>query len=209
MSRERMALPRGIVAFRAVPAGDAEAAATRCVPLAPVELKEIQRRAFERGRVVEREELAARLGTLLEQLASAAQALDAARKADRDHLARFGVEVAMAAAGSLVGAAVLAKTHDVRAQVGLLLEEALPGVGPGPLQVAVNPADLQALSDLTGQGGPPATLGRLTLAGDPDLPQGACRIRAEGGEFLADPKVRLVAMADRLRALAAAEHVDA
>jgi flagellar biosynthesis/type III secretory pathway protein FliH len=206
-----MALPRGIVALRAVPAGGpagAEGAPPRCVPLAPPELKEIQRRAYERGRAVEKEELAARLGSLLDQLASAAQALDAARKADREHLARFGVEVAMAAAGTLVGAVVQSKTHDVRAQVDLLLEEALPGIGPGSIQIAVNPADLQALSDLTGPGGPPAIAGRLTITGDPELPQGACRIRAEGGEFLADPEVRLAAIAERLRTMAAAEHAD-
>jgi flagellar biosynthesis/type III secretory pathway protein FliH len=207
-----MALPRGIVALRAVPPnppGAGEAAPARCVPLAPQELKDIQRRAFERGRAVEREELAGRLGSLLEELASAAQALDAARKADREHLARFGVEVAMAAAATLVGSAILARTHDVRAQVDLLLEEALPATGPGSIQVAVNPADLEALSDLTGPGGPPAVAGRLTLAGDPPLPQGACRIRAEGGEFLAEPKVRLAAIAARLRTMAASEHPDA
>jgi flagellar biosynthesis/type III secretory pathway protein FliH len=212
MSRERMAMPRGIVALRAVaapPPGSAPAEAPRCIPLAPLELKEIQRRAFERGRAVEREELAARLGALLAALAASAGELDAARSADRGHLARFGVEVALAAAGDLVGSAVKSREHDVRAQVSALLEEALPGIGPGAIQVAVNPADLEALSDLCGPGVPPAVAGRVVLAGDAGLAPGACRIRADGGEFLADPQVRLAAIADRLRAVAAAERPDA
>jgi flagellar biosynthesis/type III secretory pathway protein FliH len=211
MCPERMALPRGIVALRAIASGPPQEGdpGSRCVPLSPVELKDIQRRAFERGRTVERDELAASLGTVLARIADAAALLESARRADREYLGRFGVEVALAAASQIVGAAVASKEHDVRAQVEALLEEALPATGPGALQIAVNPADLETLSSLAGPGGPPGLAGRLTLAGDASIAPGACRIRAGGAEFLADPKARLVAIADRLRTMAASEHPDA
>jgi flagellar biosynthesis/type III secretory pathway protein FliH len=213
MCPERMTLPRGIVALRAVPSGgeapQGGGAEPPCVPLRPLEIKEIQRRAFERGRDVERERVAERLGSLVASLESSVKALEEARTREREELASFGVELAVAVAEHLVGTAIRAGTHDVRRLVDLLLEEALPGLGQAPLQLAVNPADLDALGDIGSGKDPRAHAGRIHLVADAELPRAACRIRAGGAEILADPKVRLAAIAEKLRAIAAAERPDA
>src|SRR5436853_2863401 len=106
MCPERPAFPRGIVALRAVPPSGAAGHASseqRCVPVPPRELKEIQRRAFERGQACERAAFSDKLAALLGNLADVAKMLDVAREQDRTHLARFGVEVAMAVAEQVVG----------------------------------------------------------------------------------------------------------
>jgi flagellar biosynthesis/type III secretory pathway protein FliH len=208
MCPEKVALPRGLVALRAVPSGPAAVAGSApegCVQVPPTELKEIQRRAFERGRACEREAFADRLAGLLGGLADARQAVDAMRAEERRNLARFGVEVALAVAKSVVGRAVDAGAHDVKALVDSLLEEALPGLGTGPLQVAVSPADLAALGDFAGAGAPASVAGRVQVVSDPALPRAACRIRSGGAEILADPALRLAAIGEKLRALAGAE----
>jgi flagellar biosynthesis/type III secretory pathway protein FliH len=211
MCPERMTLPRGIVALRPLaPAGSAAAggeAARKeaCVQVPPPELKEIQRRAFERGQARERETFTGALAGLLESLAEAGAKLDAMRAEERRNLARFGVEVAMAVARHVVGTAVAAGSHDPKALVEALLEEALPGLGTGPLQVAVSPADLTALEDFAGAGAPASVAGRIRVVADPALPRAACRIRSGGAETLADPEMRLAAIGEKLRALAGAE----
>jgi flagellar biosynthesis/type III secretory pathway protein FliH len=209
MCPERMALPRGIVALRAArPAGSpgAVAAEERCVPVPPLELKEMQRRAFERGRACERAEFGEKVAGLLENLAAAGAKLDAMRDEDRRNLSRFGVEVAMAVAEHVVGAAVAASVHDPKALALALLEEALPGLGNGPIQVSVNPADLEALGDFAGAGAPTAVAGRIQVIADPELLRAACRIRSGGAEVLADPALRLAAIGEKLRSIAASAH---
>jgi flagellar biosynthesis/type III secretory pathway protein FliH len=205
-----MPLPKGIVALRLAPSapGGEGPPETRCVPLAPLEIKEIQRRAFDRGRACEREELGARLAGLLQGLSASLEALDERRRKDREELARFGVDLALAVAESLVGRALAAGAHDARRLAETLLEEALPGLGAGALEIAVNPADLEAVRDL-GREGASAAPGRLRVVGDAALPRAACRIRAGGAEVLADPGLRLQAIAERLRGLAAGEAPDA
>jgi flagellar biosynthesis/type III secretory pathway protein FliH len=213
MSPERMALPRGVVAFRALPgsapAGPAAATPSGCVPLPALALKEVQRRAFERGREVERERAAEEIAHLLAKVEEAVAALDAMRAAERAECARFAVEVATAVAAELVGAAAASGAHDVARGAEAMLEEALPGLGGGPIELAAHPADLDALSEWAGRKAPPATTGRLRLVPDPDLPRGSCRLRAGGAEILADPRLRLATIAGRLRALAEAAPVDA
>ena len=130
------------------------------------------------------------------------------RAEERRNLARFGVEVAMAVATHVVGSAVLAGSHDVKALVEALLEEALPGLGNGSLQVAVNPADLEALGDFAGAGAPASVAGRIRVVSDPALARAACRIRSGGAEILADPAMRLAAIGEKLRSLAGTESGD-
>jgi flagellar biosynthesis/type III secretory pathway protein FliH len=203
-----MVLPKGIVALRALPAAPPGPPAGGFA-LRACELKDLQRRAFERGRAFEREHAVLALQGLLAGLEGAIKALDELRAAERRDVAQFAVLVALAAAEELVGSAVRSGGHDVRGLVDAMLEEALPGIGQGPVEVAVNPDDLGALTGLAGPEAPPELSGRVRVAGDPALPRAACRVRAGGAEILSDPRLRLAAMAERLRAVADRERPDA
>jgi flagellar biosynthesis/type III secretory pathway protein FliH len=172
-------------------------------------LKEVQRKAFERGRRYEREQVAAEVGALLARLEESVQALDAMRAAEKADAARFAVEIATAVVEELVGSAIRTGAHDAGRLAASMLEEALPGIGAGPIELAVNPADRDALADFATRGAPPAVIGRLQIVSDPALPRAACRLRASGAEIVADPRLRLAAVAARMRAIAEAERPGA
>lgn len=205
MSPERLTVPRGVVALRVVPAHAAgTAAAPVCVPLPPFEIKEIQRRAFERGQAVAHAALDAQLGKLMAALDRAVADLGAARLRDHAELESFGVELAMTVAAQVVGEAVRTGACDVRALAMSVIEEALPGLGAGEVRLLVNPEDLASLGAFASSRD--SREGRIRVAADPDVGRGGCRLEAAGAEVIADPKARLAAIAERLRAVAAEKH---
>jgi flagellar biosynthesis/type III secretory pathway protein FliH len=212
MSRDRVALPRGIVALRVLPADGAAPApaamSSGCVPMPPLELKELQRRAFDRGQAVERDALGSRLGALMTGLERAIAELGEARARDRAELAAFGVDLAMAVAARVVGDAIQAGRHDVVGLVESVLDEARPGLGSAPVQVFVHPADFDALAEFPAAR-ERACGDRIHVAADPAVTRGGCRIEAGGAEVLADPIARLGAIGERLRSVADGERRDA
>ncbi len=225
MSLERLVIPRGLVAFRA-PAAPAPVGTPTPAPvqsgtaggLSVGELKDLQRRAFERGCEFERRAIATRFSGLLVSLERAIEQLEHDRATDRAACATFAVEVALGVADQLVGSAVRDGAHDVRKIVETLLHEALPALGDAALVVALNPADLSDLEALRAQTGGDGRRaesplggagGRVQMVADAVVPRAGCLIRAAGAELSTDVQIWITAIAKRLRAVAREDGKDA
>ncbi len=230
MSHERLILPRGLVSFRAAPtsvpapaAGAQPAAAPSAVaPPAPglsvAELKDLQRRAFERGCEFERKNLDSRFNAMIVDLERAAEALAHQREDERKLTAQFAVEVALGVAEILVGNAVRQSAHDVKKMVDTVLHEAVPSIGDQAVIVALNPADLAELEVVRAQsrasGGEAANAlsdswSRVRLHADAGVPRAGCQVRAGGAELSTDVHARLSVIGERLRAMALEDRDDA
>ena len=161
------------------------------------DLKAAQRRAFERGREVAREELGPALSGAAAALEKAAAGFLEARERERREVEEFAVRLACLVAGDLVGRTVAAESHDVRALVRRLLDEVLPDAGPGSVELRGHPDDLVRLDPqlLGGEGA-----GRVRLVPDPDLEPGCYRVTGEGLEVRSDVNDRLEAVRDRILA---------
>ncbi|HYC76230.1 MAG TPA: FliH/SctL family protein [Planctomycetota bacterium] len=220
MSRERLSLPAGVVAFRAAPARpgsvatpDGAGASGAAAPAAPQtaapaagvtapELKEMQRRAFERGVAFARHKFAERLDAALAAVDASRRELEASRAAERPAVAAFAVELAVGLAEEMTGCTLRAGRHDVRAAVEAAVAEALPTAAGAPLIAHLNPEDLAELEQAVAVR-PLQAAADATLRGDPTLRRGACRVTCGGAELLCDPHDRLRAAAARLRQAAA------
>ena len=154
MNARRVVLPRGLVSVRqrmeaaapapAVPAAQPALAVDAAPPagIAAQELKTLQRRAFERGREVERAAATEAVGRAAHELAEAARRLRAEREADRAELEDFAVRLACAIAEELTGSLVDRNLHDARAMVRRVLEEILPELRGAEATLEAHPEDL-------------------------------------------------------------------
>jgi flagellar biosynthesis/type III secretory pathway protein FliH len=207
MSRERLTIPAGVVAFRAAPAAGAPSQKNVESPaaaggLTALELKDLQRRAFERGVETARAEAAEAFGGLLDALRGAVDDLFAARKIEREAMQGFAVELAIGLAEEMTGAALRDGRHDLRALVESAAAEALPFVDDAATTAYLSPDDLSAVEQLVALR--PLSIGRdATFRADPSLPRGACRVVCGGAQVTCDPSERLKTAAKRLRDLAA------
>lgn len=214
MSRERLTLPAGLVSFRAAaPKAAPGAPAAPAAPPAEVpatggagglsvaELKELQRRAFERGAAAARAELAAKFDAAFADLRRAKEACERERRAERDAAGPFAVELALGLADEVVGATLRDGRHDVRGLVETAVDEALPLADGSPLVAELHPEDLARLEQILALR--PLAAGAVVLRANPSAPRGSCRVAAGGAEVACDPAERMRAAAARVRAEAA------
>lgn len=203
-SKVRIALPRSprdvrlALADRALPveaAKPAETTATAGAGSTPAadarrrhfDIKELQRRAFERGRAVERERLAGPTKALIDRLAQEADARARTEVDDRSRVEDFAVSLALAVAERLTHALVAHREHDVRAMVQELLERSSAGGEANEeLQLALEPDDHARLVEM-GISLPEG----LTLTGDASLAPGDLRLRGRHHETWARLSERL------------------
>jgi len=203
LSRRAVVLPRGLVAVRArtaAVAGDPEPAAapTASAPCSEVsgpavDLKELQRKAYERGYAHAVEQRGASMEAASSALTEAAEALRAARARDEEELAGFAVRLATTIAEQLVGEVIDQGEHDVNEMVRRVLDAVMPEVDEGTAELHGHPEDLELL---------PTTLlhGSTALKrhGDPSMDRGSFRVHAGDIEFYSGVEERLSAIRDRL-----------
>jgi flagellar assembly protein FliH len=178
------------------------AAAALLASLSAAELKDLQRRAYERGADLTRGELAQRFDRAMADLERTRAALEEERRALREAAGGFVVELALGLAEEMLGAALRDGRHDVRALVEAATKEALPIADAGPLTASLHPDDLAELEQALALR--PLSLARdVELRADPALKRGACRVSSGGAEVSADPAERFKTAAARVRAAAA------
>lgn len=142
------------------------------------DIKELQRRAFERGREVERQRLAPPITELLERMAAAEAARESAHVDDRRRVESFAVGLAMAVAERLTRALVSNREHDVRAMVEDLLERSgARDQDDEQLVLALDPEDHARLMEL-GMNLPE----QMSAVGDPSLSAGDLVLRGRHHE---------------------------
>lgn len=206
MSSDFPGLPPGLRGVRLRGAGDEQTArpatpaperprrsrpASRSsVPL--LDVKAVQRRAYERGREVEREEAGALLQRAVEELRSTAAMLEAARRREAAEVAEFAVELACSMAEELVGRVMAEDRHHVRDMVKQVLEAALPDMEAGTASLRGHPDDVGRLGRHFGEGPP------VRLVPDRNLERGTFLVEAGEVEFHASVRERLAAMREHL-----------
>ncbi|MAG55206.1 MAG: hypothetical protein CMJ83_02840 [Planctomycetes bacterium] len=226
MSRRQVVVPRGLVAVRrrdepgaaSVPtprtpeggAPDADAedtpeanpvgapkppAANRALPA--LDLKAVQRKAFERGREHALAEVSATVDAASATMCSAANRLAQARVNDRSELTEFVVRLACTIAEELTASVVDAEQHDVRGLVKRVLDSVLPELAGEPVTLSGHPEDLGVLPQSLTEDG-------LTLKPDPTFARGAFRVTGGDAEMYSGISERLEQMRERL--LSEAEH---
>ena len=209
MSRKSVVLPRGLVAVRprvaiesaaidvggadseGVPSSATELPSRSALPA--IDLKAVQRRAYERGVAHALEQKGGVYDGACDAMAQAASSLREARNRDAQLLSDFAVRLACSIASELVATTVDAEEHDVRGMVRRVLEDAMPDLGTGEVTLEGHPEDLALLpSDLSH--------GAKTVNPQPDpaLPRGAYRVVGGDAEFYSGLSERLDAIRDRL-----------
>jgi hypothetical protein len=215
MTPRRVVLPRGLIAVRQrlhapapktllAPGDDAGVPALAVdgestpIPASAVgaqELKALQRRAFERGREVERSESGQALGRAAEVISQAAACLRVEREADRAELESFAVRLACVIAEELTGSLVERNLHDARAMVKRVLDEILPELRGAEATLEAHPEDLSLITPHLAAGGAPAS---MLLVSDSRLGRGSFRVRGGGMEFYSGLNERLQTIREQL-----------
>ncbi|NRA95475.1 MAG: hypothetical protein HRU14_04630 [Planctomycetes bacterium] len=205
MSPRPVVLPRGLVRLRTREASElvgepvlcaTEPAASASAPrpaMTALDLKAIQRKAYERGYAHALEERGAAVESAVASLESAAESLRAARVRDDAEIAEFAVRLAHSIAEEVVGKTIERGQHDVPAMVRRVLDAVMPDLDGDVVQLHGHPADLELL---------PTTLRHGSTAvrrvADASVPRGALRVQGGDAEFYAGLTERLEAIRDRL-----------
>jgi len=202
MSPKQCVLPRGLVSLRkaasppSMASGEAEETAPdpalhSAIPLRALDLKTVQRRAYERGRSVALAETAETVTAAARTLSLSAQALAEARSKDGPDLESFAVRLACVVAGELVGKVVDAEDHDVRTIVRRVLGEVLPDLEVDAITLLGHPDDLAMLpGGLAGD--------EVETRADATLQRGSFRVVGDDTELYAGLSERLEEMKGRL-----------
>jgi hypothetical protein len=194
MSREAEVLPvpvnRRLVSVRL--RADAPARPAPEDPRIPAtEVKELQRKAFERGRAVEAAEWTHRFSKLLEQLGRAQRSLEEAREEDRRDAETFAARLAALAAEKLLRVLVDDGRYDVVSMVRAVLDEiGFAASGPG-VKVRMHPDDHAALAAALRAEPGQVFAGGIEWAADPAVPKASFDVSAGGTEFYAHLAERL------------------
>jgi hypothetical protein len=177
------------------PAGNPAVADTTRVGKAAVripalDLKLVQRRAYERGRAQVIEEAGSTMAAAVSTLEAAAADLIETRKKDREALVAFSVDLACALAEELLLMVVDREEHDVRGMARRVLDQVMPEAGGSEIRLEGNPEDLALLTLPEGA----ADGGGVRLVPCPALPRGSFRARTADMDYRAGLKERLAAM---------------
>ena len=200
-SRERIVLKRRLTGVRLaltdVPGGG---------PSGHSRLKEVQRRAYERGVAHEREQWTKKLDRLAAEVA--AERADAGRRraAEAAEIESFAVRLAAQVAEKLVHGAVAAGRHDVRAMVADLLEQlSLAESAPGP-EIRMHPDDHAHLVASLAERPASRPLDAAALVPDPGVTRGSFLLRTEDTTLYSVLSERLESLRARLLDVAKGAH---
>jgi len=152
-------------------------------------MKEIQRRAFERGVSVERAKYSATLKELLDLVRDQADQIREAMLTDREKIEGFAVKLAVSVAEKLTCTMVTDGSYDVVAMVRTLLEEVDSTTRSNGLVLKLNPDDHQAV--LEGAENTALNLDGIEAVADAMIPKGSPHLIGGDTEYYADMKERL------------------
>ena len=162
-----------------------------------LDIKELQRRAFERGREVERQEASTRLAALVKQLAESAADLTRRRKLDEERASTFAVELSTLIAERVTRTVLREGGHDVEA----LVNEVIAAMGTiqaqSGIEVRLAPEDhARVISAIAGD----AFEGQgLAFVADRALAPGTLRMIAGDTEFHSSALERIEELRIELR----------
>ena len=111
------------------------------------DMKEVQRRAFERGVAVERAKYSKTLGEMLELVKTQSAQLESDMISDREKIEAFAVRLSLLVAENLTRTIIDQDQHDVVQMVRDLLDEVDGETRGKGLVLKLNPADHGALLD--------------------------------------------------------------
>lgn len=137
---ETIAFSRRPVGFLLAVSDCAKASAAR------VDVKELQRRAYDRGVEVERSAWTNRLDRLLVTLENQIEDEQRKRAAEEEELKRFAISLAMETAGRLTGSVVNADSHNPRNIVNDILGEIEADGVRGAVSIHMHPDDHQRVT---------------------------------------------------------------
>lgn len=202
MSRKSVVLPKGLVALR--PRMSSSDAGTQATveesvetgtrhALPAIDLKAVQRKAYERGFEHALEQKGAAYDAATSALVQAASVLQDARSKDAAALSEFAVRLACSIAEDLVATTIDEEAHDVRGMARRILDEAMPDLGGGEVTLEGHPDDLALLPNDLRHG---TTM--VHPHPDPSAPRGTFRVVGGDAEFYSRISDRLDAIRDRM-----------
>jgi flagellar biosynthesis/type III secretory pathway protein FliH len=152
-------------------------------------IKEIQRRAFERGVAVERAKYSTTLSELLSLVKAQAISIQEGREADRKRIEDFAVRLALQVAEKLTRSIVDAESHNVVAMVKDMMREVDSETKSKGITLRLNPRDHAAVVEA-------ADATQISLIGvdlmtDPATPLGSPTMTGGDTEYYADMAERL------------------
>jgi flagellar biosynthesis/type III secretory pathway protein FliH len=162
------------------------------------DLKEIQRRAFERGQAVERERGSRAFAALCAELREQVAAQAAAREDDRRRVEEFATRLALVVAEKLTFATIDAASHDVAGLVRTLLGE-LGAPAEETVRIRLSPGDHGLLLESAARG--ELNIEGLEISPDQALQSGSAVLATDEVEYWSDLNDRI----ERLRGIALAE----
>ena len=158
------------------------------------DLKEIQRRAFERGRQVERDQGSAPLQALARKLTDHVNQLEQARIVESKRVEEVGVRLGLHVAEQLTRRVLAEGEHDARSMVEDAISEIRGRKETGPLQVDLAAKDHSRLLDAFGGQTPEG----IELRENPSLAPGDFIVQGDNVEYWSSMNERLEALRTRL-----------
>ncbi len=184
--RESLRLPRPIANVRLSVADSQKGPAG---PKRGITIKELQRRAFERGRALEREESAGLVRAITRKLDETVTRHLEALRADRERIEDFAVKLALLVARKAVKTALDSEGVDV----GVLVRDALSEIDfsarKGGVTVHLHPSDHALILPIVAGGEWDPR--EVVFEEDPSLNRGDVRIVAGHAEFYSSVMERL------------------
>lgn len=162
-----------------------------------LDIKELQRRAFERGVALERQQSSTLLHGIAQQLETAAREIEQRRAQDRAAVEEFSVKLGMMVAQRLVGTTIEEGRHDPAAMVREIIDAAVPDAVDGPVRVLVHPDDhvrLLSIDEGTEEPLPAA----VELVPEPAMERGSFRVEYGDNEYWSHMNERIAALSARL-----------
>ncbi len=152
-------------------------------------MKEIQRRAYERGVSVERAKYSGTLKEILELVRGQAEQIKEAMVTDREKIESFAVKLAVGVVEKLTCTLVDEGRYDVVAMVSALLDEVDNDTRSNGLTLKLNPHDHQAI--LEGAENTGISLDGIDIVADAMIPKGSPHLVGGDTEYYADMNERL------------------
>ena len=152
-------------------------------------LKELQRRAFERGVSVERAKYSRMLSEMLELVKEQSSQMVRGMAADRERMEVFAVGLALQVAENLTRSMVDQEQHDVVKMVQDLLGELDSGTKAKGLTLRLNPKDHAALLDAAANA--EINLSEIETLPDSEVAVASPRLSGGDTEYYADLNERL------------------
>ncbi|MCB9834128.1 MAG: hypothetical protein H6807_16825 [Planctomycetes bacterium] len=144
-------------------------------------LKELQRRAFERGQAVEREHGSRAFAALCARLEAQARTQTEARENDRRRLEEFATRLALMVAEKLTYSRIATGEHDVAAMVRELLGELGPAAEGAPVKLRLFPGDHALVLEAAARG--ELALDGIAVTADPTIGAGCAVLATDEVEY--------------------------